>query len=177
MRKKLTVLVAGLAAAGALVMPEAAHAATARVPGTLDFCTTVQNLYTGKWASDVPDHGWLYFESTSEATRYCFYLQSSGRWEIEDQTTGNCLAENTSARNNGNPEVDEESCGVNADWDQWGTDEEQDHNLYQVLFNDYPYNGSYQCLYDNTQEPAIVTGCPAGNPTSDDFFWFYIPGI
>lgn len=60
MRKKLTVLVAGLAAGG-LVMPEAAHAATAKVPGTLVACTTMQNDETGKWATDA-HHGdslWL----------------------------------------------------------------------------------------------------------------------
>jgi hypothetical protein len=174
MRKKLTVLVAGLAAAGALVMPEAAHAATAKVPGTLVACTTMQNDETGKWATDAPDHDWLYFEGTSDATIYCFYQQSNGLDEIEDQTTGNCLAENTSARDNGNPEVDEESCGVNASWDQWGADAQADYGMEQVLYNFDPYKGVYQCLYDYTQEPAIVTACPTVEPTTDYFFWFLL---
>lgn len=173
MRKKLTVLVAGLAAAGVLVLPGAAHAATG-VPGTFLFCSEIQNVYTNKLATDVPDHAWLYFEGASDATTYCFYQQSNGLYEIEDQTTDNCLSENTSALDGGNPEVGEESCTVNQAWDQWGVNQQRDNDVEDVFYNGYKYKGSTECLYDNTQEPAIVTGCP-GIPTSDNFFWFFLP--
>jgi hypothetical protein len=178
MRKKLAVLLSGLAVAGALVTPVAAHAATTiRVPpGTLIACSYMQNVYTQKWATDVPDKLWLYFEDVSEETNYCFYQQSNGQDEIQDQTTGNCLSENTSALDkDGHPEVGEESCTVNQAWDQWAVDQHKDNAyFYDVFYNDYLYKNSYQCLYDNTQEPAIVTVCPS-IPTTNNFFWFYLP--
>jgi hypothetical protein len=168
MRRSLTALVAGLAAGGAIVAPAATGSVTAKASS----CYNIQQYVTHKWATDIPDSLWLYFEP-SEKTSYC--LDSTGTpyyYRIRDSSTGNCLREDDSATDgDGHPEISEESCTPNYAWEQWywGT---ADNGAVDYFENGYSEGSSTGlCLYDNTQEPAI--DAPCGGVT-DKFFWFLL---
>jgi hypothetical protein len=182
MLKKLTILLSGLAIAGALVAPAAAQAevrspgvAAISTPdlttppgGTLAGCDDIKQYQTGKYATDSPDHDWLWFEGYSERTRYCLYdINNNSVYEIEDATTGNCLAVDTSDNN----QIEEEGCAAEYSWELWAATD-----LVAVSGANDAYvwaNGiddEADCLYDYQQEPAVATGCA----NSDTFEWFWL---
>jgi hypothetical protein len=74
----------------------------------------------------------------------CYAWNSTQKWVDEDSASA-CQKENT--------------------WDLWGTVLE--NGGLAVAFDNY-YNS--ECLYDNTQKPAIVTSC--AKIKTDTFFWF-----
>jgi hypothetical protein len=180
MRRKLAVLLAGLAVAGAFVVPATARAAAttpqagvstaqaaAEPPGTFEGCFLIVQYYTQKWATADIDDNWLFFGDYADATPYCLYNEYDGDDEIVDYLTGNCLAQDTSDNN----QIREEACSPEYLWEEWYVDWQPDLNGSL-----YMWGNAYtaDCLYDNTQEPAIATVNTDGVCNeNDEFYWFY----
>jgi hypothetical protein len=128
----------------------------------------IKNYDTGKYATDSPDHDWLWFEGYSEATEYCFITNGEGYYELQDQTTGNCLAVDTSDNN----EIEEEGCAPYYLWEEWDYSVVAESGQYSVVLLHNGIDDESECLYDYKQEPAVATGCIY----TDEFEWFTLIG-
>ena len=185
MRRKLAALGGGLVLAVAIGVPAGAQAA-GRPSGTIHAatvsagpevvnpgpCAGLYDVGNHKYATNTRDgHINLYFAGPSAGTEYCNeQIGNSGQFEIVDTYTNQCLAVNSS-----NGTVDEDNstaCFTNEDsWDRWTAISENSSSQFKWLLKN-AYNG--ECLYDDTQEPAIYSGCK-GSDGFEQFIWQALP--
>jgi hypothetical protein len=134
-------------------------------------CAVMQDVHTGQWASDYPDVAWLYFvTATTHRTVYCPRIISNGPTdpsgdrpiEIQDDTAGSgygrCLA---AVLDNNTWKVatyDKATCDAemnsSAMWFPMPAQQILGSGPVKWVFQNVSINA---CIYDDGQEPAIMT--------------------
>jgi hypothetical protein len=178
-RLPVVAAVAAVAALAAALLGVTAHdtpaqAATTKMPSVTTALTNCSPIYSvghksngeETWSYAGSD-GQLYFYGGSvPRTSFCF--EYSGSY---DPTTGYALGQIADPGHGclvsvvGVMEI--EPCSVAGYWELIPVDS----NPY--VFGVKEYTSVSQCLYENTQEPAIVASCSA--VYTDQFEWFYWP--
>jgi hypothetical protein len=143
------------------------------VPGATGACYDIIDYHNGTplW-SYVPGNGNynLYFDNSGSASYFCS-VYSQGYYQMIDANgSGMCLAVNSST---GKIYEDTASaCAAGDPWTWWFPEPAlatYNGNAVNIFRNHY----NSQCMYDNTQRPAIYNGC---NPYNE-FEWMVWPSI
>lgn len=162
--------VAALAAALLCAAPQSAPAlaATMRTPSAAAALTNCAPIYSVGHKSSAGTETWSYVGGD---TRLYFYSGSVPRTSLcyENDSTIRVQKDTTLclAPSGGHVQTVECVGGTNVQWGLYTTNSSNDHVFSLQNF------GTSQCLYENTQEPAIMTSCSAS--FTDTFEWFYWP--
>jgi hypothetical protein len=111
----------------------------------------------------------LYFDTSGNASYFCYEDIFDGLGEMVDANNGRCLALNSTAK-----DIDEDSvtaCGQENSWDLWLPIEVATDGSYAVWALQNAYNDD--CMYDNTQRPTVYASC--ASDLTDHFEWFLWP--
>lgn len=177
MRRKLASLIGGLVFVGAFLSPVTAQAEVTPIDPLSDRippnCTDLYDVGNNEFASDYPDSNWLYFGvGIGDATFYCWVPRNNGAFEIMDLSTLGCLVPDP---DNGQITEDTEpACATPNKWDLWTAKLVGMSSTGRPEYEFESEHHSSQCLYDNTQDPAIAGKCVASDPF-EHFIWTAIP--
>lgn len=180
MRGRLVTAACGLVLAAALGIPaaQARAGSTVAAPGA-SAITNCSPIYSVGHKSSTGNETWsyvgsdtnLYFYSSGPRASFCFDYEYPGLnglpvGLVKDQSNGECLVGiSVGARMRVAP------CSSNGFPDEWSLLPVDTTASYVWALQNYDV--ANQCLYENTQEPAIWTSC--GASYTDRFEWFYWP--
>jgi len=134
-------------------------------------CAVMQDVHTGQWASDYPDVAWLYFvTATTHRTVYCPRQILNGPTdqygdtpiEIQDDTAGSGYGRCFAAVLDGNTwkvgTYDKATCVAETNyyamWFPMPAQQIIGSGPVKWVFQNVEIN---ECIYDDGQEPAIMT--------------------
>jgi hypothetical protein len=176
MHRRIAALAGGLALAFTFAIPAAANVAAVRA----------SHPAASARPADANNCGGIFNEGNGEGpymagggvTKFCnVSIPINGEFEIVASGTSECLALDSTAQ-----DIDLDSAaactssgGKGDTWDRWTAIQEvpaNENGGTAIWEFQNQFNGENQCLYDDTQDPAIYATCN----NSDHFEWWTWPG-
>jgi hypothetical protein len=168
-----TALIGGLVLLSMTSSAQAAvPAAAGATPDATSNCARVVDYHNGSpLFSFVPGNGNynLYFDNSGTATQFCKSVDSNANVQLYDSNGSEmCLALDSAAGII--HEATATACAGRAPYTEWlaipietGTPDPANGLVYELLNEFILPSGHSDCLYENTQRPAIYDDCIYGN--------------